>query len=77
MKTIIAGGGIGGLVTALYLSHYQEDVLLLEKKSLLGGRIRFVEEAGFKIDEGPTIVLLPEVILSILEEAGVDRKRFR
>lgn len=75
MKTIIAGGGIGGLVTALYLSHNQEDVLLLEKKPSLGGRIKFVEEAGFKIDEGPTIVLLPEVILSILEEAGVDRDK--
>ncbi|PSL51133.1 phytoene desaturase [Salsuginibacillus halophilus] len=70
MKTVIAGGGIGGLVTALYATHHGDEVTLIEQQSKLGGRMQYVENAGFKIDAGPTIVLLPDMIQEILQETG-------
>ncbi|RNA69037.1 phytoene desaturase family protein [Alteribacter keqinensis] len=72
MKTAIIGGGIGGLVTALYLSKDGHDVTIYEKEHQAGGRLAFVERDGFKVDKGPTIVLLPDMIRTILAETGVN-----
>ncbi len=73
MKVAIVGGGVGGLVSALLLSQYGVDVTIYEKDSKIGGRLTFFEKEGFKIDQGPTIILLPEIIVSILEEAGIQK----
>ncbi|MFA9557964.1 phytoene desaturase family protein [Evansella sp. AB-rgal1] len=72
MKTAIIGGGVGGLISALYLSKLGADVTIFEKSNKLGGRLTFVEYDDFKIDEGPTIILLPQIIMEILAETGVD-----
>lgn len=75
MKTIIVGGGVGGLITALYLSQQGEEVIIYEKENRLGGRLTFVEKDGYRIDQGPTIVLLPEMITSILNEVDISPKQ--
>ncbi|MDM5297459.1 phytoene desaturase family protein [Bacillus pumilus] len=69
---VIAGGGIGGMISALYLKKAGHDVTLVEKKERLGGRLAFVREKGYKIDEGPTIVLLPDMLKGIVQEVGID-----
>ncbi|WP_226578155.1 phytoene desaturase family protein [Halobacillus litoralis] len=72
--TAIVGGGIGGLMTALLLSKDKNrTVSIYEKNDYLGGRLTYERHGEFKIDQGPTIVLLPEMLLSILEEGGIDR----
>lgn len=78
-KVAIVGGGIGGLTAALLLSKQGAEVTLLEARDRLGGRIAFERDEGDvrRIDQGPTIVLLPEMLLSILEEGGVDRERIK
>ncbi|MBN9656496.1 phytoene desaturase [Halobacillus sp. GSS1] len=75
-KTTIVGGGIGGLVTALLLSNDPDrKISLYEKKDVLGGRLTYERHGEFKIDQGPTIVLLPDMLLGILEDAGIPRDR--
>lgn len=74
MKTAIIGSGVGGLLTALYLSKDGDDVTIFEKEEELGGRLSFVKEGNYRIDKGPTIVLLPEMIKEILTEVGIDHK---
>ncbi|MED1864093.1 phytoene desaturase family protein [Fictibacillus nanhaiensis] len=74
MNAGIVGGGIGGLITALYLRKQGKEVTIYEKSSRLGGRLNFFEKEGYKIDSGPTIVLLPEMIYEILSEVGIDRE---
>ncbi|TDL80706.1 phytoene desaturase family protein [Peribacillus frigoritolerans] len=76
MKIAIAGGGIGGLISALMLRKHGYDVTIFEKRNKLGGRLAFVEEQGYRIDEGPTIVLLPEMLTEILQEAGVSDDQY-
>lgn len=76
MKTAIVGGGVGGLITALLLTKQGTKVEIFEKESRLGGRLAFVERNGYRIDEGPTIVLLPEMLTSILEEAGISSDQY-
>ncbi|MFD1017963.1 phytoene desaturase family protein [Thalassobacillus hwangdonensis] len=72
----IVGGGIGGLVTALLLSKQGEfKISIFEKQDKVGGRMDFVEKNGYKIDKGPTIILLPDMLTSILEEGGIPKER--
>ncbi|MDO3412140.1 phytoene desaturase family protein [Saccharibacillus sp. CPCC 101409] len=78
-RVAIVGGGIGGLTAALLLSRRGAEVTLLESRDRLGGRIAFErnESDTRRIDQGPTIVLLPEMLLSILEEGGIERERIK
>ncbi|MFC4355441.1 phytoene desaturase family protein [Chryseomicrobium palamuruense] len=77
MTVGIIGGGVGGLMTALYLSNQGYEVTIYEKSDKLGGRLAFVRHGEYRIDEGPTIVLLPEMFLELLQKAGVDTTSLR
>ncbi|BCB02998.1 phytoene desaturase family protein [Bacillus sp. KH172YL63] len=72
MKTAVIGSGIGGLISALLVAKDGHDVTVYEKESSIGGRLAFIQEGEYKIDKGPTIVLLPDMLLSILKESGVN-----
>ncbi|MGF6353488.1 phytoene desaturase [Paenibacillus sp. 4624] len=74
-RAAVVGAGIGGLTSALLLNRQGWDVTVYERGSRVGGRIAFEQEGEYRIDQGPTIVLLPEMLLGILEEAGVDRSK--
>ncbi|SDJ18459.1 phytoene desaturase family protein [Salimicrobium halophilum] len=75
-KTTIVGAGIGGLMTALYLSKQKDrDITILEKNSHAGGRMTFETHEESKIDQGPTIVLLPSLLLELMEAAGIEKSR--
>ncbi|MRN54222.1 phytoene desaturase family protein [Paenibacillus monticola] len=70
-RVAIVGGGIGGLTAALLLSRIGQEVTLYERASQVGGRVAFEEHGPYRIDRGPTIVLLPDMLRSILEEGGL------
>ena len=71
-RIAIVGGGIGGMTTALLLANGGQDVTIFEKKSRLGGRLTYETNGHYTIDQGPTIVLLPDMIHQALKEADVD-----
>ncbi len=71
----IAGGGIGGMTAALLLAGDGHRVTLHERSDRLGGRLAYAELGQRRIDQGPTIVLLPDMLMDTLREAGVDTGR--
>ncbi|WP_223869983.1 phytoene desaturase family protein [Paenibacillus sabuli] len=75
MHIAIVGGGVGGMTAALLLRRRGMRVTLYERQPRLGGRLAYETGGGYRIDQGPTIVLLPEMLLGILEEAGIPRSR--
>lgn len=72
MDIAIVGAGIGGLTAALLLKKQGHEVTIYEKQAKLGGRLTFQSNGEYQIDQGPTIVLLPELLMEILQEADVD-----
>lgn len=75
MRAAIVGGGVGGMVSALLLSRQGFEVELFEQAEQLGGRLSYQEGGGYRIDRGPTIVLLPDMLLETLERCGLDRAK--
>ncbi|WP_405104895.1 phytoene desaturase family protein [Paenibacillus sp. FSL K6-1217] len=72
-RVAVVGSGIGGLTAALLLTRQGHEVVIYERAAQAGGRVAFEEQDGYRIDRGPTIVLLPEMLLGILEEGGLAR----
>ena len=50
IKSIVIGGGFGGIATALRLKALGHEVTLLEKLDALGGRAQVFNKNGFKHD---------------------------
>lgn len=75
MKAAVIGGGVGGIISALLLRKQGFEVELFEQAEQLGGRLAYQEGGGYRIDRGPTIVLLPDMLLETLALCGIDRAK--
>lgn len=74
MEIGIVGAGVGGLVSALLLAKQGNSVTIFEKEAFLGGRLTSQGNERYRIDQGPTIVLLPNLLKEILQEAGIPEE---
>ncbi len=57
-KVIIIGSGLGGMSTALRLQYLGFEVTVLEKQTRIGGRSNLIHEDGYRVDTGPTILVM-------------------
>ena len=69
---IIIGAGMGGLATALRLRQRGFRVTVFEKQARPGGRSNVLEEAGFRADTGPTIMVMKEAFEEMYQSIGQD-----
>ncbi len=76
MKTIIIGGGIGGLGTAALLAKSGVDVTVFEKNEMMGGRASVFEAKGFRFDMGPSWYLMPEIFDQYFALLGEDIRNY-
>lgn len=67
---VVIGAGLGGIGTGIHLARQGWDVTILERNERPGGRMNRIEEAGFKIDTGPTLLMMPEVLHGIFQSCG-------
>ena len=73
-KILIIGSGLGGLATALRLSHTGYDVTILEKHSTPGGRLNIIEENGFRFDMGPSFMSMTYELEELFNSVGLKNK---
>jgi len=69
-KVVIIGAGVGGLATAARLAHDGCNVEVYEKLSRCGGRNNIIEDRGFKIDKGPSFVMMPDFFAEVFSYCG-------
>lgn len=71
-SAIIVGAGLGGLATGIHLARHGWKVTIFERNRHAGGRMNVLEEAGFRIDMGPTMLMMPEVLHEIFSVCNRD-----
>lgn len=69
---VVVGGGVGGLACAIELALRGERVTLLERASIVGGKVRAERVGGREIDVGPTVLTMPWVFDELFERAGAS-----
>jgi phytoene desaturase len=71
-RIVIIGAGMGGLATSLRLSHLGFEVIVLEKQSQPGGRSNVIEQDGYRVDMGPTILVMKDTFEELYRSIGQD-----
>ncbi len=71
-RIIIIGSGLGGLGTALRLRYQGFRVTVLEKLARPGGRSNLIEEQGYRVDTGPTLLLMKDTFEETYRAVGQD-----
>ncbi|MFH8873515.1 phytoene desaturase [Streptomyces griseus] len=73
---VVVGAGLAGLSAALHLLGAGRRVTVVERESLPGGRAGLLESGGFRIDTGPTVLTMPDLVeeaFAAVGEAMADR----
>ncbi|WP_305091707.1 phytoene desaturase family protein [Prescottella sp. R16] len=69
---VVVGAGLAGLSAALYLRGTGRDVTVLERDDRPGGRVGVYDDAGYPIDNGATVLTMPELVRDALAAVGAD-----
>ena len=69
---VVIGAGMGGLATALRLRKQGFEVELVEKGPRAGGRSNLIQDSGFRVDTGPTILVMKGAIEETYRALGTD-----
>ncbi len=72
MRVVVVGAGLGGLSAAAHLSRRGHEVTVVEREPIPGGRAGLITEAGFRLDNGPTVLTMPGLLAEAFEAAGAD-----
>lgn len=70
MRVLVIGAGLGGLSAAAHLVGNGHDVTVLERDERPGGRAGILERDGFRLDNGPTVLTMPDLLEDVFAAAG-------
>ncbi|EXJ92522.1 hypothetical protein A1O3_01074 [Capronia epimyces CBS 606.96] len=60
-NVVIVGAGAGGIASAARLAKAGFRVTVLEKNDFTGGRCSLIYDGGYRFDQGPSLLLLPDL----------------
>lgn len=69
-RVIVVGAGLSGLACALHLVGAGYDVRVVERENHPGGRAGRLDMEGFRVDTGPTVLTMPELLDEALGAVG-------
>ncbi|MGH3943913.1 MAG: phytoene desaturase family protein, partial [Pseudonocardiaceae bacterium] len=67
---VVVGAGLAGLSATLHLLGAGRQVTLLEAQPHPGGRAGRMDLAGYRLDTGPTVLTMPELVDEALAAVG-------
>lgn len=76
MKTVVIGAGLGGLSAAANLVADGHEVTIVERDSIPGGRAGVIEQHGFRLDNGPTVMTMPDLLEQAFAAIGCEMKDY-
>jgi phytoene desaturase len=72
-QVVVVGAGLAGLSAALHLAGRGREVTVVERESWPGGRAGRLDVNGYRLDTGPTVLTMPEVIDDAFAAVGETR----
>jgi len=70
---VVVGAGLAGLSAALHLVGRGRRVTVLERHAVPGGRVGRVDIRGYRLDTGPTVLTMPDIIDDTFAAVGENR----
>jgi phytoene desaturase len=70
VRVVVVGAGLGGLSAACHLAGRGHDVVVLEREEVPGGRAGLLEEGGYSIDTGPSVLTMTGLVADTFAAAG-------
>ncbi|MDT5081773.1 MAG: phytoene desaturase, partial [Mycobacterium sp.] len=67
---VVVGAGLSGLAAALHLAGRGRAVTVVERGQHPGGRMGRLDVDGYRIDTGPTVLTMPDIIDDTLNAVG-------
>ncbi|MGI9646374.1 MAG: phytoene desaturase family protein [Ilumatobacteraceae bacterium] len=67
---VVVGAGLGGLSAAAHLVGRGYDVTIVERDAMPGGRAGMIISDGFRLDNGPTVLTMPNLLEDAFDAAG-------
>ncbi|KAL4891159.1 phytoene dehydrogenase [Aspergillus ambiguus] len=74
---IIVGAGAGGLATAARLAQQGYGVTVIEKHDYVGGRCSIISKHGYRFDQGPSLVLMPDLFKETFQDLNTTMEQER
>jgi len=68
---VVVGAGLAGLSAALHLAGRGRSVTVVERHAHPGGRMGRADIGGYRIDTGPTVLTMPDIIEETFAAVGV------
>lgn len=75
-SVVVVGAGLAGLSAAMQLAGRGRSVTVVERGQHPGGRVGRADIAGYRLDTGPTVLTMPDIIddaFAALGESTADR----
>jgi phytoene desaturase len=69
---VVVGAGLSGLAAALHLCGRGRTVTVLEREAVPGGRAGRRDVDGYRLDTGPTVLTMPEIVGETLDAVGAS-----
>jgi phytoene desaturase len=70
---VVVGAGLAGLSAALHLTGRGRQVTVVERGAAPGGRVGRVDTGGYRLDTGPTVLTMPDIIDDVFAAVGAER----
>jgi phytoene desaturase len=61
-RVVVVGAGLAGLSAALHLAGRGRKVIVVERGAHPGGRVGRLDIDGYRLDTGPTVLTMPDII---------------
>lgn len=69
-RVVVVGAGLSGLAAALHLAGQGREVVVVEREPVPGGRAGRLDVGGYRLDTGPTVLTMPDVVEETLNAVG-------
>lgn len=69
-KVVVVGAGLAGLSAAMHLAGRGRSVTVVERGTHPGGRVGRCDVNGYRIDTGPTVLTMPDILDAAFDAVG-------